>query len=99
MVEQQQNSKIIEGITLEGDTFRPSDWAERMCGGLSEFRQRRIHYDPRLKPIRNQAGIKCIFLDGSLATELPKLYDSIIEFANKNNLQIRDSEPNESISG
>lgn len=98
MTEQQQNSKIIEGITHEGEKFRPSDWAERMCGSLSEFRQRRIHYDPRLKPICNKAGIKCLFLDGALANELPKLYKSIIEFAEKNNLRIHDSEHNEDAS-
>ena len=95
MAEKQQNSKIIEGVTLDGENFRPSDWAERMCGSLSEFRQRRIHYDPRLKPLCNKAGIKCLFLDGSLATELPKLYDSIIEFAEKNNLRIHDSQQDE----
>ena len=28
----------IQGITREGKTFRPSDWAERLAGALSSFR-------------------------------------------------------------
>lgn len=80
---------IIEGITEDGTKFRPSDWAERMCGSLTQFRNRRIHYDPRLRPIRNQAGIKCIALDPALQDEHPKLYQSVLEFAQKNRLRIQ----------
>ena len=29
---------IIHGKTLEGQRFRPSDWAERLAGVLSQFR-------------------------------------------------------------
>jgi hypothetical protein len=29
---------FIQGITLEGHTFRPSDWAERLAGAMSCFR-------------------------------------------------------------
>ena len=29
---------IIHGKTLEGQRFRPSDWAERLAGVLSHFR-------------------------------------------------------------
>ena len=28
---------IIQGITSEGRTFRPSDWAERLSGILASF--------------------------------------------------------------
>lgn len=90
MAEPQNNSKIIEGLTLDGEKFRPSDWAERMCGALSEFRQRRIHYDPRLKPFRNKAGIKCIYLAESLKQELPELHRSILDFATQNKLRIHE---------
>ncbi len=35
-----ENSKelFIQGVTLEGKTFRPSDWAERLAGVMSRFR-------------------------------------------------------------
>jgi hypothetical protein len=29
---------VILGVTLEGKTFRPSDWAERLAGVMSQFR-------------------------------------------------------------
>ena len=28
---------IIVGLTKEGRKFRPSDWAERLCGVMSAF--------------------------------------------------------------
>lgn len=28
---------VILGITLDGKPFRPSDWAERLCGVMSAF--------------------------------------------------------------
>ena len=35
-----ENSKelFIQGVTLDGKTFRPSDWAERLAGVMSRFR-------------------------------------------------------------
>ena len=29
---------IIRGLTRDGRTFRPSDWAERLAGAMSSFR-------------------------------------------------------------
>jgi len=29
---------FIQGITHDGRTFRPSDWAERLAGVMSQFR-------------------------------------------------------------
>lgn len=28
---------VIRGVTLEGKPFRPTDWAERLCGGMAAF--------------------------------------------------------------
>lgn len=78
---------IIEGVTESGETFRPSDWAERMSGQLSTFRKRRIHYSPMLQPsVKN--GKKCVLLDPKLQETNPELYQSILEFARKNHLKI-----------
>ena len=78
---------IIEGVTEEGEEFRPSDWAERMSGGLSTFRNRRIYYSPLLQPMYKE-GYKCVMLDPALKESNPELYNSILEFAKANNLKI-----------
>jgi hypothetical protein len=79
---------IIEGVDLDtGKKFRPTDWAERMCGNLSTFRNRRIIYSPLLKPAVNKSGNKCIIIDDELKKTNPALYQSMLEFAKKNNLK------------
>lgn len=78
---------IIEGVTKDGKQFRPSDWAERMSGSLSTFKNQRIKYSPMLKP-SIQNNNKCVILDESLKATNPKLYQSILNFASENNLNI-----------
>lgn len=78
---------VIEGITESGETFRPSDWAERMSGQLSTFHKRRIHYSPLLQPSVKD-GKKCVLLDRQLKTTNPELYQSILDFAHENHLKI-----------
>ena len=90
MVKQQSKSKImiIQGITEDGRKFRPSDWAERMSGMLSTFGDdHRIHYSPKLRPISVE-GVKCIAIDTSLAESQPGIYQQIMEFARRNQLNI-----------
>lgn len=85
---------IIEGVTADGEAFRPSDWAERVSGSLSTFRNHRIYYSPLLKPaVQNEN--KCLVLDKSLKESNPKLYEHILEFARKNNLKICGEENTE----
>lgn len=85
---------VIEGITEDGKQFRPSDWAERISGSLSTFRNHRIFYSPLLKPtVVNET--KCMVLDKSLKQSNPALYDHILEFAKKNKLKICGEEDNE----
>jgi hypothetical protein len=38
MVSSTAKEVFIQGITHEGKTFRPSDWAERLAGVMSQFR-------------------------------------------------------------
>lgn len=78
---------IIEGVTEEGQVFRPSDWAERMSGSLSTFRNHRIIYSPQLQPMMKE-GYKCVLLDPELEKTNPDLYQSIMEFARTNKLKI-----------
>jgi len=84
---------IIEGVTDEGEKFRPSDWAERMSGRLSTFRNHRIVYSPLLQPMMKE-GNKCVVLDPKLAESNPTLYASIMQFARKNNLKICEEDEN-----
>jgi len=89
---------VIEGITEEGQPFRPSDWAERVSGSLSTFRNHRVYYSPLLTPaVQNEN--KCLVLDKSLKESNPTLYEHILDFARKNKLKIcgeEDSEKSES---
>lgn len=78
---------IIEGVTEEGEQFRPSDWAERMSGSLCTFPNRRITYSPLLQPIV-KGGNKCILIDPALQQSNPELYKSIMAFAHTNQLKI-----------
>ena len=82
---------VIQGVTEEGEQFRPSNWAERMSGKLSTFRNRRIVYSPLLQPSFKN-GYKCVLLDPALKESNPELYDSIMNFAQKNNLRICDED-------
>lgn len=91
-----KNKKIIiEGITEEGKTFRPSDWAERVSGSLASFKNSRIHYSPLLQPSVNREGYKCILLDPKLKESSPQVYQAILDFAKTNQLKICDEEQDE----
>ncbi len=78
---------VIEGVTPNGEPFRPSDWAERMSGSLSTFRNHRIFYSPLLRPSMQHENT-CLILDKTLKTAHPALYEHILEFAHKNKLKI-----------
>lgn len=79
---------IIEGVTKQGKTFRPSDWAERMSGAMASFKNSRIEYSPLLQPETNTEGYKCVLLDPKLKETSPDVFDAILAFAHANNLKI-----------
>ncbi len=83
---------IIEGVTETGETFRPTNWAERMSGKLSTFQNHRIRYSPMLKPVMKD-GNNCVLLDEKLKESNPALYESIMNFAIANKLRICKPEP------
>lgn len=88
MTEDKKPKKIIiEGVTEEGKTFRPSDWAERVSGQLSTFKNHRIYYSPMLRPSYNK-GNRCVVLDPALKDTNPELYKHILDFAIANKLKI-----------
>ncbi len=95
MVDPENKKIIIEGVTPEGEAFRPSDWAERMSGSMASFKNSRIHYSPLLQPSVNHEGYKCVLLDPKLKESSPQVYQSILEFAKTNNLKICGEDPAE----
>jgi len=81
---------VILGMTISGSKFRPGDWAERLCGCLSEFgADQRIAYSPYVKPIVSD-GIKCVVVNRLLENLDPNAYAFLMSFAADNELRIRE---------
>ena len=80
---------VIIGKTSSGEVFRPSDWAERLCGCMSLFGEdQRISYSPYLKPIIS-AGVRCVAVDRQLEQMSPEAYQFLMTFCSDNELQTR----------
>lgn len=81
---------IIQGITQSGRAFRPSDWAERLCGVLSTFGgDQQMRYSPYVRPLMLD-GVRCVMVEPSLADIEPRAYRFLMEFARDNELVIID---------
>ena len=88
MSDQPAISFIIVGVTNERHKFRPSDWAERLCGVMSAFgAEKRMKYSPYVRPC-NFDGEKSVFIDGQLHELEPMAYKFMLNFAHDNNLKI-----------
>ncbi|AKJ30460.1 DUF3579 domain-containing protein [Caldimonas brevitalea] len=88
---------FIQGITQDGRTFRPSDWAERLAGVMSCFRPdgvaRRgghISYSPYCVPMVVN-GIKCVVVNEAVRSIEPMAWDFVMNFARDNNLQVAEA--------
>jgi hypothetical protein len=84
---------IIQGITRDGRTFRPSDWAERLAGVMSPFRPTAAHapgahigYSPYCKP-RVMEGVKCVIVNPAVRDIEPMAWDFVLHFARDNDLR------------
>ena len=81
---------VIVGTTLDGKAFRPSDWAERLCGVMSAFGgDNRMTYSPFVHPITS-SGVRCVVVDVRLETVEPMAYRFLLSFAKDNELRTRD---------
>lgn len=81
---------IIQGITRSGRAFRPSDWAERLCGVLSTFGgDQQMRYSPFVRPILMD-GVRCVFVKPALRAVEPRAYRFLLDFANDNELVVID---------
>lgn len=86
---------IVKGITNNGDVFRPSDWADRLCSVLSLFVP---NSKPRPVKGTNVAlfstlvmptfidGVRSVVIDKKLSDIEPLALDFALTFARDNNL-------------
>ena len=89
---------FIQGLTLDGKTFRPSDWAERLAGAMASFRPggaalgraAHIGYSPYCVP-NVIGGIKCVVVNEALRELEPMAWDFVMNFARDNQLQVADA--------
>lgn len=84
---------VILGLTREGRQFRPTDWAERLAGVMSQFRpggaQRGHHlgYSPWCVPSLRD-GIKCVVVQPALRDSDVLAWEFCVNFARDNDLQV-----------
>lgn len=84
----QQDVIIIHGTTSNGKVFRPSDWAERLCGILSSFtKDNRLSYHEWVCPILIEK-IRCVSIDPKLEEINPSMFRFLMDFAADNDLQV-----------
>jgi hypothetical protein len=83
---------LIKGVTRHGKPFRPSDWAERLCGVMSPFRpgnvaapHAHLGYSPYVRPTVVD-GVKAVMVDERLRALEPRAYDFVVCFARDNDL-------------
>src|SRR4026207_2141235 len=89
---------VIVGTTLDGKAFRPSDWAERLCGVMSAFGgDHRPQDSPVVHPgtpngVRRVPwiGVRGWVVGGGPEQVEPMAYRFLLNFAKDNELQVRD---------
>lgn len=85
---------VIMGLTLDGRSFRPSDWSERLCGVLSVFgAEKRMEYSPYVQPITS-GSVKCVVVNRKLEDIEPMAFKFLLSFAKDNDLQVRPGRGN-----
>lgn len=88
---------FILGLTSDGRQFRPSDWAERLCGVMSCFRPEgtggpnaHLSYSPYVRPTMLD-GVKAVVVNIALQKLEPLAYHFVRDFAKDNNLQVLEA--------
>ena len=84
---------LIQGLTADGKAFRPSDWADRLAGVMSQFRPggaqpgSHLSYSPWCVPTVID-NIKCVVVHPDLRDAEPMAWDFVMGFARDNGLQV-----------
>ncbi len=95
---------VIEGITVEGTAFRPSNWIERLIDTLSTYGEdrrasprpysgtdRRHRHEDFLKT-QIIDGRKCLVVDTRLRDANPAAFHFLLEFIRSNRLRVVDTD-------
>jgi hypothetical protein len=89
----------IYGITLNGDTFRPSDWVDRLCGIMASFvpegfAANSMCYSPYVEPFilkyeenNTQKEARVVRVDYKIAAIESKALIFLKDFAKSNQLK------------
>lgn len=92
MVSSSAKQLFIRGVTRDGKTFRPSDWAERLAGVMSPYRPggatpgSHLSYSPWCIPTMLN-GVKCVIVSTDLREAEPMAWDFVVNFAKDNDLE------------
>lgn len=78
---------LIESVTKSGARFRPSDWIDRLASWDATFDLHRLVFSNRLHPA-SLDGQKVLAIEPELQTQNPAMFDSVLQFVERNNLKI-----------
>lgn len=98
MVSNPAKEVFILGVTRNGRTFRPSDWAERLAGVMSQFRPggpqpgSHLGYSPWCVPT-SVNGVRCVVVHTDLRDHNVMAWDFCMNFAKDNDLKISQGAP------
>ena len=98
MVSNSAKKVFILGLTQSGRPFRPSDWAERLAGVMSQFRPggpqpgSHLGYSPWCIPT-SVHGTRCVVVHHDLRDYDVMAWDFCMNFAKDNDLQVSHGEP------
>ena len=87
----------IQGVTLDGRSFRPSDWAERLASAMACFRPGAgaggigafIGYSPYCVPTVED-NVKAVLVNEALRDLEPMAWDFVMNFARDNALRMTE---------
>jgi hypothetical protein len=79
---------VIRGVNSQGRTFRPSDWADRLAGLVSQVgSDHRLNYSPYVQPITRD-GVRCVVINRALERQDSRIYQFLLGFARDNDLEV-----------
>ncbi|MEO7241753.1 MAG: DUF3579 domain-containing protein [Variovorax sp.] len=89
------NLVLIQGVTVDGRAFRPSDWAERLAGVMCSFRPggtfqgSHLSYSPWCVPTTVD-GIRSVVVHRDLRDADVMAWDFVMHFARDNGLRVTE---------
>ena len=87
---------FILGLTTNGRQFRPSDWAERLCGVMACYcpgsggPNAHLKFSPYVYPTEVN-GTKAVVVNRALQQIEPLAYHFVVSFAKDNDMQVVDA--------